>query len=238
MEPTAPNGGASTDFDMANQVARVTRFRRFLHQIWFKFYQIWLTKSLNPVPFFQPGRPGRQYGPGGGQRHGRPAHVGHYGRHGCRRPTATADEQSRSQESQAGHEQKYLRYTNMLTFSRKTWFSSSPLVPGSNGGGGPNPPSRVIHIRNIPPDVTEAEIIHLGIPFGRVTNVLVLKGKNQVGTQKWQNVFEKCKPPFVAGLPRNGGRTLGVRHGQLLYELRRPTPGALRLRPILQSQRT
>ena len=38
-----------------------------------------------------------------------------------------------------------------------------------------NAPSRVIHIRNIPSDVTEAEIIHLGIPFGRVTNVLVLK---------------------------------------------------------------
>ena len=47
------------------------------------------------------------------------------------------------------------------------------------GGGGSNAPSRVIHIRNIPSDVTEAEIIHLGIPFGRVTNVLVLKGKNQ-----------------------------------------------------------
>ena len=41
-------------------------------------------------------------------------------------------------------------------------------------------PSRVIHIRNIREDVTEAEIITLGIPFGRVTNVLVLKGKNQV----------------------------------------------------------
>ncbi|XP_060528236.1 polypyrimidine tract-binding protein 2 isoform X3 [Cylas formicarius] len=40
-------------------------------------------------------------------------------------------------------------------------------------------PSRVIHIRNIPSDVSEAEIIHLGMPFGRVTNVLVLKGKNQ-----------------------------------------------------------
>ncbi|KYQ59087.1 Polypyrimidine tract-binding protein 1 [Trachymyrmex zeteki] len=41
-------------------------------------------------------------------------------------------------------------------------------------------PSRVIHIRNIPNEVTEAEIIHLGLPFGRVTNVLVLKGKNQL----------------------------------------------------------
>lgn len=41
-------------------------------------------------------------------------------------------------------------------------------------------PSRVIHIRNIPNETTEAEIIQLGLPFGRVTNVLVLKGKNQV----------------------------------------------------------
>ncbi|XP_077285199.1 polypyrimidine tract-binding protein 1 heph isoform X3 [Arctopsyche grandis] len=40
-------------------------------------------------------------------------------------------------------------------------------------------PSRVIHIRNIPNETSEAEIIQLGIPFGRVTNVLVLKGKNQ-----------------------------------------------------------
>lgn len=45
-------------------------------------------------------------------------------------------------------------------------------------------PSRVIHIRNIPNEVTEAEIIHLGLPFGRVTNVLVLKGKNQVSLTK------------------------------------------------------
>lgn len=44
----------------------------------------------------------------------------------------------------------------------------------------PGAPSRVIHIRNIPNEVTEAEIVHLGIPFGKVTNVLVLKGKNQV----------------------------------------------------------
>lgn len=44
-----------------------------------------------------------------------------------------------------------------------------------NGGGGGNSPSRVVHIRNIPSDVSETEIVHLGIPFGRVSNVLVLK---------------------------------------------------------------
>ncbi|NXD81785.1 PTBP3 protein, partial [Halcyon senegalensis] len=40
-------------------------------------------------------------------------------------------------------------------------------------------PSRVLHLRQIPSDVTEAEVISLGIPFGRVTNLLVLKGKSQ-----------------------------------------------------------
>ncbi|KAJ7308285.1 hypothetical protein JRQ81_008815 [Phrynocephalus forsythii] len=40
-------------------------------------------------------------------------------------------------------------------------------------------PSRVIHIRKLPGDVTEAEVISLGLPFGKVTNLLMLKGKNQ-----------------------------------------------------------
>ncbi|NXS49555.1 PTBP1 protein, partial [Balaeniceps rex] len=40
-------------------------------------------------------------------------------------------------------------------------------------------PSRVIHVRKLPSDVTEAEVITLGVPFGKVTNLLMLKGKNQ-----------------------------------------------------------
>lgn len=59
---------------------------------------------------------------------------------------------------------------------------------------GAGKPSRVIHIRNIPNEVTEAEIIHLGIPFGRVTNVLVLKGKNQVSGK----AFHLLPRPFRA----------------------------------------
>ncbi|CAD7085181.1 unnamed protein product [Hermetia illucens] len=45
--------------------------------------------------------------------------------------------------------------------------------------GGVGKPSRVIHLRNIPSESGEADVIQLGVPFGRVTNVLVLKGKNQ-----------------------------------------------------------
>ena len=40
-------------------------------------------------------------------------------------------------------------------------------------------PSRVIHLGNIPPDTTPAEIINIGQPFGTVTNVLLLRHKNQ-----------------------------------------------------------
>ncbi|XP_075342167.1 polypyrimidine tract-binding protein 1b isoform X2 [Odontesthes bonariensis] len=44
---------------------------------------------------------------------------------------------------------------------------------------GPSVPSRVIHIRRLPNDITETEVISLGLPFGDVTNLLMLKAKNQ-----------------------------------------------------------
>ncbi|NWQ71630.1 PTBP3 protein, partial [Neopipo cinnamomea] len=47
------------------------------------------------------------------------------------------------------------------------------------GGKLPCLPSRVLHIRQIPSDVTESEVIALGLPFGKVTNFLMLKGKGQ-----------------------------------------------------------
>ncbi|XP_028856378.1 polypyrimidine tract-binding protein 2-like [Denticeps clupeoides] len=40
-------------------------------------------------------------------------------------------------------------------------------------------PSRVIHIRKLPNEVSETEVIALGLPFGKVTNILMLRGKNQ-----------------------------------------------------------
>lgn len=41
-------------------------------------------------------------------------------------------------------------------------------------------PSRVLHIRKLPSDITESDVISLGLPFGDVTNLLLLKAKNQV----------------------------------------------------------
>ncbi|XP_030582762.1 polypyrimidine tract-binding protein 1-like isoform X4 [Archocentrus centrarchus] len=68
--------------------------------------------------------------------------------------------------------------------------SNSPYIMSTAANGndskkfkgdirGPSAPSRVIHIRKLPNDITEAEVISLGMPFGDVTNLLMLKAKNQ-----------------------------------------------------------
>lgn len=42
-----------------------------------------------------------------------------------------------------------------------------------------NPPSRVVHIRSLPNDVSESDVIQLGMPFGKMSNCLLLSSKNQ-----------------------------------------------------------
>jgi len=42
-----------------------------------------------------------------------------------------------------------------------------------------NPPSRVVHIRSLPNDVSETDIIQLGMPFGKMSNVLLMRQKSQ-----------------------------------------------------------
>ncbi|XP_066901888.1 polypyrimidine tract-binding protein 3 isoform X3 [Halyomorpha halys] len=72
-------------------------------------------------------------------------------------------------------------------------------------------PSRVVHLRNIPNEVTEAEIIHLGIPFGRVTNVLVLKGKNQAFLEMGDEVSAASMVQyFGTGMAQLRGRAVYV----------------------------
>ena len=51
------------------------------------------------------------------------------------------------------------------------------------------PPSRVLHIRKLPNEASETEVIALGLPFGKVTNILTLKGKNRV---RHRDIFFKC----------------------------------------------
>lgn len=60
-------------------------------------------------------------------------------------------------------------------------------------------PSRVVHVRKLPNDVTEAEVISLGLPFGKVTNLLMLKGKNQVRSTARICLGTKMKKVLVSG---------------------------------------
>jgi RNA recognition motif-containing protein len=44
-------------------------------------------------------------------------------------------------------------------------------------------PSKVLHVRGLPPDATEAELTQLCLPFGRVAGVLLLSSKGQAFVQ-------------------------------------------------------
>lgn len=43
----------------------------------------------------------------------------------------------------------------------------------------PVTPSKVLHLRNLPDTVTEKEVVMFGLQFGAVTNILLLRSKNQ-----------------------------------------------------------
>ncbi|KAK1194787.1 PTBP1 protein, partial [Pygoscelis papua] len=72
-------------------------------------------------------------------------------------------------------------------------------------------PSRVIHVRKLPSDVTEAEVISLGLPFGKVTNLLMLKGKNQafieMNTEEAANTMVNY---YTSSTNQNSSRELPV----------------------------
>ncbi|KAM4534474.1 polypyrimidine tract-binding protein 2-like isoform 2-T2 [Odontesthes bonariensis] len=70
------------------------------------------------------------------------------------------------------------------------------------------PPSRVIHIRKLPNEASDTEVIALGLPFGKVTNILTLKGKNQafleMGTEETAITmvnYYNTVPPHVRNVP-------------------------------------
>lgn len=75
--------------------------------------------------------------------------------------------------------------------------------------------SRVVHLRNVPNEATDAEILQLGIAFGKITNILQLRGKNQaflemdseVSAAQMVDYFAKTSSP-----PQIRGRTIYVQH--------------------------
>lgn len=72
--------------------------------------------------------------------------------------------------------------------------------------GSSNKPSRVVHIRGVPNDATEGEVVQLGLPFGRMTNMVLARKKNQAllemadiqTAQSMVNYYSE-RPPQIRG---------------------------------------
>ena len=50
---------------------------------------------------------------------------------------------------------------------------------GGSGGETSAVPSKVLHMRNVPSEATERDVALLGVPFGRITALVLAKRKNQ-----------------------------------------------------------
>ncbi|VDM14043.1 unnamed protein product [Wuchereria bancrofti] len=55
--------------------------------------------------------------------------------------------------------------------------TSTGLISGNIGQS--HHISRVVHLRNIPSDMTDLELIHFCMPYGKLINYLLLRGRNQ-----------------------------------------------------------
>ena len=62
-------------------------------------------------------------------------------------------------------------------------------------------PSKVLHIRNLPPDVAEGELTLLGAPFGQVVNILLLKQKNQGFIELIDSTAASRMVNYYSGMP-------------------------------------
>jgi len=97
---------------------------------------------------------------------------------------------------------------NNSTTTNNNTSSSSPSTS-------PSHTSRVVHLRNVPNEATDPEILQLGIPFGKITNILPLRGKNQAflemeteaAAATMVDYFAKTSSP-----PQIRGRTIYVQH--------------------------
>ena len=62
-------------------------------------------------------------------------------------------------------------------------------------------PSKVLHLRNLPDSVTEKEVVLLGLPFGRVVNVLLLRQKNQAFLEMGDAASASAMVSYYSSVP-------------------------------------
>lgn len=88
----------------------------------------------------------------------------------------------------------HLYFQCCIFVQRKGSVDDSYGFNGNGDDGTDTKPSRVLHLRNVPDEIIEAEIVQLGLPFGQMTNMLLIRSKKQVG------FFFKNSLQSVAGI--------------------------------------
>ncbi|VDM41010.1 unnamed protein product [Toxocara canis] len=70
---------------------------------------------------------------------------------------------------------------NQALISQPSSITGVPTMAASTSTASVNGqrPSKVVHLRNIPSDMTDMELVHFCMPYGKLVNYLMLKGKNQ-----------------------------------------------------------
>jgi len=52
-----------------------------------------------------------------------------------------------------------------------------------------NPSTKVVSLRNIPNEITDLQIVLMGLQFGDVVNILYIRGKGQVSVFEFEFEF-------------------------------------------------
>ncbi|VIO94974.1 Uncharacterized protein BM_BM17574 [Brugia malayi] len=69
--------------------------------------------------------------------------------------------------------------SSSTTISNNMAATTSTGLTSGNIGHSSYHISRVVHLRNIPSDMTDLELIHFCMPYGKLINYLLLRGRNQ-----------------------------------------------------------
>ncbi|PAA55244.1 hypothetical protein BOX15_Mlig010779g1 [Macrostomum lignano] len=87
-------------------------------------------------------------------------------------------------------------------------------------------PSKVVHIRNVPQDAIENDIVQLGVPFGQMTNMVLAKKKNQALLEmKTQETATKMVDYYAQHPVTIRGRTVIIQYSNHA-ELKTEQPNA------------
>ena len=95
-------------------------------------------------------------------------------------PASSTSQQPQQQQQQTHQLNNYSLGTNPNIACQESNSSTTLKPEAKKVKTQKSQPSKVVHIRNIPPQITEIEIIQFGLIFGNIINVLNLRSKCQV----------------------------------------------------------